>query len=278
MGNSAGQEARIASPGIGVGARGAEWARVVDLNSDLGEGFGIWRLGDDEAMLGLVSSANIACGFHAGDPLTIASVTRAAAERGVTVGAQVSYPDLAGFGRRFLDIAADDLRAAVIYQIGALDALARASGTRVRYLKPHGALYHAVASHRGQAEAVIDAVVAVDPSFPVVGLPGSMLLKVATERGLPVVAEAFADRAYRADGTLVPRTQASAVLTDPAEIARRVVQMVKEGTVETVDGGFHSLSPRSICVHGDTAGAVEIAAAVRRALVDALIVIRPFVP
>ena len=176
---------------------------AIDLNCDLGEGFGRWALGDDEALLDVVTSANVACGFHAGDPTTLARVCVGAVERGVSIGAQVGYRDLAGFGRRFIDIAYDDLRADVIYQIGALQGLSRAGGGRVQYVKPHGALYHATTTHERQAAAVVDAVRAVDPDLAVLGWPGSLLLQAAEAAGLRCVTEGFADRRYGDDGTLV---------------------------------------------------------------------------
>ncbi|MFT4268404.1 MAG: 5-oxoprolinase subunit PxpA, partial [Xenophilus sp.] len=169
----------------------------IDLNSDLGESYGAWRMGDDAAMLALVSSANVACGFHAGDPAGILATLRAAAERGVAVGAHVAYPDLAGFGRRHMDIASSDLRAAVVYQIGALQGLAAAAGTRVRYVKPHGALYNFIAHDERQAQDVIAAVRAIDPALALVVLAGSPLAGWARAAGLRTVAEAFADRGYR---------------------------------------------------------------------------------
>ncbi|HET9139290.1 5-oxoprolinase subunit PxpA, partial [Actinophytocola sp.] len=175
-------------------------AGSIDLNSDLGEGFGIWRLGDDEALLDVVSSANVACGFHAGDPSIMRRVCRAAAARGVAVGAQVSYPDRAGFGRRFIDIDPTELADAVLYQIGALEAFARAAGTRVAYVKPHGALYNTTVHHQPQARAVIDGVCGFG-LLPVLGLPGSWLLRLAEAAGLPAVAEAFADRGYTQEAT-----------------------------------------------------------------------------
>ncbi len=194
---------------------------AIDLNSDLGESYGTWKLGDDEAMLDLVSSANVACGFHAGDPSTLRRVCQAAADRRVTIGAQVSYPDLIGFGRRFIDMDPSELRDAVLYQLGALDGFAQVAGTGVGYVKPHGALYHACISHPAQAEAVVAAAHEYDPSMAVLGAPGSPLLAVADAMGMEPVAEAFADRAYLADGRLVPRTQEGAVLTDPAVVAAR---------------------------------------------------------
>ena len=235
----------------------------IDLNADLGEGFGVWRLGDDEAMLGIVTSANVACGFHAGDPAGLLSVCRLAAERGVRIGAQVSYRDLAGFGRRFIDITHDDLLADVVYQIGALAALAQASGTAVSYVKPHGALYNTIVTNHEQAGAVAEAVRMFDAGLPVLGLAGSAFFDEADDRGLRTVAEAFADRAYRPDGQLVSRREAGAVLDDPAAIAERVLTMVTSGTVTAVDGSTIDLNAESVCVHGDSPGAVQIATAVR---------------
>ena len=180
---------------------------TVDLNADLGESFGVWKLGDDDAMLDVVTSANVACGFHAGDAATLARTCRAAAARGVRIGAQVSYRDLAGFGRRFIDATPEDLTADVIYQIGALQALAHAAGSTVSYVKPHGALYNTIVSNHGQARAVAEAVHAVDPGLPVLGLSGSVFFAEAQELGLRTVPEAFADRAYRSDGQLVSRRE-----------------------------------------------------------------------
>lgn len=251
---------------------------AVDLNADLGESFGHWSLGDDTAMLGLVTSANLACGFHAGDPTTLLRVCRAAAAAGVAVGAQVGYRDLAGFGRRFIDVSATDLTADVVYQVGALDALARAAGTRVSYVKPHGALYNAVVGHEVQAAALVEALRLVGGSLPLVGLPGSASLRLAERAGLPTVVEAFADRAYAADGTLVPRTRAGAVLHDPDTVATRVVRLVVEGVVEAVDGSLLQVRADSVCVHGDTPGAVTLARAVRRGLEAAGVRLRSFAP
>lgn len=248
----------------------------IDLNADLGEGFGVWRLGDDDAMLGIVSSANVACGFHAGDPAGLLRVCRSAAERGVRVGAQVSYRDLAGFGRRFIDVAADELLADVVYQIGALQAIAHAAGSSVCYVKPHGALYNTIVTHPAQAAAVAEAVRLVDPGLPVLGMAGSVFFDEAARRGLRVVAEAFADRAYRQDGRLVSRREPGAVLADPAAIAERVLAMVDTGVVTAVDGTRLALSVESVCVHGDSPGAVQIATAVRDRLRAAGVEIRAF--
>ncbi len=253
---------------------------TIDLNADLGESFGRWRLGDDEALVEHLSSANVACGFHAGDPLTIRQTCAAAVRRGVVIGAQVGYRDLAGFGRRFVDVAPDDLAADVLYQLGALDGLARAAGGRVAYLKPHGALYHATATHEGQARAVVDAAVAfargTARDLPVLGLPGSALLVLAAEAGLRPVPEAFADRGYRSDGSLVPRSEPGALVTDPDEIAARVVRLATSRTVAAVDGTEVAVEAASVCVHGDTPGAVAAAAACRRALTDAGVRVEAF--
>lgn len=248
----------------------------VDLNADLGEGFGVWTLGDDDAMLQIVTSANVACGFHAGDPAGLARVCRAAAARGVRIGAQVSYRDLAGFGRRFIDATPEELTADVMYQIGALSALAAAAGTAVSYVKPHGALYNTIVTHRDQARAVAAAVHAVDPALPVLGLPGSAFFAEAAELGLQTVPEAFADRAYRPDGRLVSRREPGAVLHDVDEIAERVISMVTAGHVTATDGSTIDITVKSVCVHGDSPGAVQIATAVRDRLTAAGVGIAPF--
>ena len=249
----------------------------VDLNADLGESFGVWQLGDDNAVLALVTSANVACGFHAGDPAVLAHTCTEAADRGVRIGAQVGYNDMAGFGRRFIDVTAEDLRAEVIYQIGALQALARVAGSDVSYVKPHGALYNAIVNHRDQARAVAEAVHAVDSGLPVLGLAGSVFFAEAERLGLRTVPEAFADRAYRPDGQLVSRRERNAVLHDPEEIADRVASMVQSGRVVAVDGSTISITVESVCVHGDSPGAVEIATAVREKLVARGVELKPFV-
>jgi len=241
----------------------------IDLNADLGEGFGVWRLGDDEGLLNVVTSANVACGFHAGDPMTMRRVCAGAAQRGVAVGAQVGYRDLAGFGRRRLDIAPDELAAEVLYQLGALDACARGAGTAVRYVKPHGALYNAIVTDTAQARAVAEAVAAFDPALPMLGLPGSAIADAAADAGLLFVVEAFADRAYLPDGTLVPRSTPGAVIDDPYAVVAQAASIALHGRVTAVDGSAVALDARSICVHGDTPGAAELAAEIRRTLTDA---------
>ena len=248
----------------------------MDLNSDLGEGYGHWALGDDAALLEVVTSANVACGFHAGDPATIDRTVRTATEHGVAIGAQVSYPDLVGFGRREIDEAPDDLTADVLYQIGALEAFARAAGSRVRYVKPHGALYNRIARDPVQAAAVVEAVRRYDPALPLLTLPGSAAMDAAREAGVPVVAEGFADRAYTADGRLVSRREPGAVLHDPERVAARALVMATEHRVEAVDGTQVAVEVRSLCVHGDTPGAVDLARQVRAALEQAGVTLEPF--
>lgn len=249
---------------------------AIDLNADLGESFAVWQLGDDEAMLDVVTSANVACGFHGGDPSTLRRVCQAAADRGVRIGAQVGYPDLAGFGRRFIDIDPSELRDVVLYQLGALDGFAQVAGTGVAYVKPHGAMYHACITHPEQAEAVVAAAHEYDPSLAILGAPGSPLLALADERGMEPVAEAFADRAYLADGRLVPRSEPGSVFTDPAEVATRAVSIAVDRVVTAVDGTRIEVRARSICVHGDTPGAVALARAVRAGLEMASVGVHPF--
>jgi 5-oxoprolinase (ATP-hydrolysing) subunit A len=249
---------------------------AIDLNADLGEGFGVWRLGDDDALLQSVTSANVACGFHAGDPATMRRVCAGAAAAGVAVGAQVSYRDLAGFGRRFIDVDPAELAADVLYQLAALDGIARTAGTRVSYVKPHGALYNAAVTHEGQAQAVVDAVLAYDRRLPVLGLPGSALLRTAEAAGMRPVVEGFADRGYSPDGRLVPRRQPGALVHEPAVVAERAVRMATEGVVVAVDGRTLLMPVESVCVHGDTPGAADLARAVRTALADSGVAVRPF--
>jgi 5-oxoprolinase (ATP-hydrolysing) subunit A len=236
----------------------------MDLNADVGESFGRWALGDDAAMLQLVTSANVACGFHAGDPAGILKTCRLAMQSNVVVGAQVGYRDLAGFGRRFMDVSGPDLRADVIYQIGALQALARSVGTSVHYVKPHGALYHAVGDHEEQARAVVAAVLNNDNDLAVVGPPGSLLLSLAAGAGLRTVREGFADRGYDAKGGLLPRSVAGALLTDAGTVAAQAVRLAQSGSYD------------SLCLHSDTPGAVTLAQAARRALSAARVPIAAF--
>ncbi len=243
--------------------------RSVDLNSDLGESFGAWSMGDDVAMLRIVTSANIACGFHGGDPSTMLAVCRTAAENGVAIGAHVSYRDLAGFGRRPMDVPAAELRDEVLYQLSALAGLARVAGSSVRYVKPHGALYNRIVADEAQARAVAEAVAAFDAGLPLLGLAGSAVERASAEAGLRFVREAFVDRGYRPDGTLVPRGEPGAVLSDGEEIAERALRLVAEGRVLAAGGEDIAVEVDSLCVHGDTPGAVGMAEAVRRRLDEA---------
>ena len=248
----------------------------IDLNAEVGEGFGVWTLGDDEALLDVVTSANIACGFHAGDPLIMVRTCEAAARRGVAVGAQVGYRDLAGFGRRPMDVDEDRLRADVLYQLGALQACAIAAGVSVRYVKPHGALYNRAADDPRQAAAIVAATAAFDPALPLLGLPRSALQEAAVSAGVPFVVEAFADRAYLPTGRLVPRSEPGAVIDDVAAVTARAVRMARDGVVRTVGGTDVDVRADSLCLHGDTPGAVEMAHAVRAGLAEAGIELRPF--
>jgi UPF0271 protein len=236
----------------------------IDLNADIGEGFGHWKLGDDDALLALITSANVACGFHAGDPPTMRRVCEHAVAGGVRIGAQVGYRDLAGFGRRAMDIASDDLQSDILYQLSALDGFAHIAGDRVRYLKPHGALYNTAMVDERQAAAIADAVLVYSPELPILGLPNSALQLAAAERSIPFVAESFADRAYTPDGRLVDRRDAGAVITEPAAVVRQALEHANGGRTQ------------SLCLHGDTPGAVALAHAVRGALAEAGVELRSF--
>ena len=249
----------------------------MDLNADLGEGFGTWTRTDDDALLEVVTSANVACGFHAGDPTIMRRVCAWAVARGVVIGAQVGYHDLVGFGRRRMDIAPAVLEADVLYQLGALDAFARAAGTRVRYVKAHGALYNTAAEDPDQARAVARAVAAYSFELPLLGLAGSEHEAAAAELAIPFVAEAFADRAYAASGRLIPRSEPGAVHSDRDTVLRQALGIVRDATVRADDGTDVAVRAESLCLHGDTPGAVELARAVRAALSAAGVRIAPFV-
>jgi 5-oxoprolinase (ATP-hydrolysing) subunit A len=248
----------------------------VDLNADLGEGFGMWRLGDDEALLDVITSANVACGFHAGDARTMRRVCAVAGSVGVTIGAQVGYRDLPGFGRRRIEYDPDELRDEVLYQLAALDGFARVAGTRVKYVKPHGALYHSVVTDPGQAGAVVAAVVEYDLTLAVLGLPGSRLLHLAERAGLRAVPEGFADRGYLPGGGLVPRSGAGSVLTGRDEVVSRAVRMATAREVVAVDGTVVRTEVESLCVHGDTPGAAALAHAIRSGLSEAGVPVAAF--
>jgi len=251
-------------------------AAVIDLNSDVGEGFGIYTLGDDAEILDVVTSANVACGFHAGDPTVMTRTVTLAAERGVCVGAHVAYPDLAGFGRRAMDIAPAQLSACVSYQLGALDALARRAGTRVRYVKPHGALYNRIAEDEVQAGAVVEAIAAHERELTLLALPGTVAMDVARAAGVPVVAEGYADRGYTAQGRLVDRREPGAVLAEEATVVERAVALATSGEVAAVDGTSVRVEVGSICIHGDTPGAARLAAAIAGGLREAGVTLAPF--
>lgn len=239
---------------------------TIDLNCDMGESFGRYRLGDDAAMLEVVTSANIACGLHAGDPLVMQCTVEMAVERNVAIGAHPGYPDLQGFGRRKMAIDADELEATVLYQLGALAGFVHAAGGTLAHIKPHGALYNVAARDATTAAAVVRAVVRFDNGLTVVTLPGSMLADAAAGEGLSIAAEGFADRAYQRDGSLVPRSLPGAVIHDPARAAERAIRMVTQSTVEAIDGTAVPLEIATLCVHGDTSGAPEIARSLRDAL------------
>jgi UPF0271 protein len=242
---------------------------VIDLNSDLGESYGAFRIGYDDELFPLISSANVACGFHGGDPATLVRTIQACKTHGVAVGAHPGFPDLVGFGRRQMQVSAADLFADTLYQLGALDAICRAHGVRMQHVKPHGALNNMMAHDRTLSDAVVEAVARYDDSLLIFAMPGSELLNAAEARGLPVVREAFADRAYNRNGTLVSRALPGAMITDPGEAAARIVNLVLNGAIPTLDGGEYGLTAGTVCTHSDTIGAVEIVRAVRVALESA---------
>ncbi len=241
----------------------------IDLNSDIGESFGSYKLGDDASVMDAVSSANVACGFHAGDPLVIKKTIENCAKKGVAAGAHPGYPDLVGFGRRNMQCTPEEEYADCLYQIGALQAFCRACGMELQHVKPHGAMYNQAAKNPELAAAIARAVKDAGRDIILLGLANSEFEKAAKEQGVPFAAEAFADRAYMPDGSLVPRSRPGAVIHDAAKAAERVVRMVKEGTVEAIDGTVINFRPDSICMHGDTPEAVEMAKAVRAALENA---------
>lgn len=250
----------------------------MDLNSDLGESYSAWKMGDDAAMLGIVSSANVACGFHGGDPVGMLKTVQKAAEHGVAVGAHVSYPDRAGFGRRDMDVTSEDLIGDVIYQIGALQGVAKAAGTSVRYVKPHGALYNHISNHERQGLAVIKAIKMIDPSLVLMGLAGTKILDLARAEGLAVVPEVFADRGYTPEGLLVSRREPGAVLHDADFVAQRMLKFVRTGMVTSNDGSEIRIEAQSICVHGDSPGAVTMAQAIKQLFAAEHVAVKSFLP
>lgn len=248
--------------------------RQIDLNADVGEGLGPWPMGADETLIPLVSSVNIACGAHAGDPTTIRRTVRLALESGAALGAHPGYPDLVGFGRRELAMSPADVAASVLYQVAALAGIARAEGGLVRHVKPHGALYHRLAADRDAAAAVVRALAALDIDLAVVGPPGSALLAEAGAVGLAAVAEGFVDRAYEPDGRLRSRSLAGALLERPAAAAAQALSLARGGRVTAIDGTVVPVAVATLCVHSDTPGAPAIAVAVRAALAQAGIDVR----
>lgn len=238
----------------------------IDLNCDMGESFGAWTLGRDAELLDWVTSANLACGFHAGDPSVMARTVRLARDRGVAVGAHPGLPDLQGFGRRAMAVSPEEARLMVLYQVGALAAVARAEGVRIAHVKPHGALYNMAAADPALARAVARAVRDFDPGLALVGLSGSALVVAAEEAGLRAVSEVFADRGYEADGSLTPRTLPGALVEDPALAAERVLRMAREGRVRARTGEDLPIRAGTVCIHGDAPGALAVARAVREAL------------
>jgi UPF0271 protein len=247
----------------------------IDLNADLGEGDNLDPVPDDDALLDIVTSANVACGAHAGNPAIMRETCERAAAGGLAIGAHVSYRDRDGFGRRFVDVDPGALLDDLVEQIGALDDIARSVGTRVSYVKPHGALYNAVVHHEAHARAVIAAVLARGSDLAVMGLPGSTVLRRAAEMGVPTIGEAFADRAYTAEGALVPRSRPGAVLHDVDEVVERVVRLAVDRTVVAVDGTVVPVHAASVCVHGDTPDAVALASAIRAALLEVGVTLGP---
>jgi UPF0271 protein len=249
---------------------------MIDINSDMGESFGAYVMGDDEALLGYVTSANIACGFHGGDPRTIDATVAQAAAREIAIGAHVSYPDLVGFGRRSLRVSADELITDVLYQIGALEAFCRRHGSAVRYVKAHGALYNDLADNEELAAAFADALVAYGGALAALVLAGSPAVEVLAKKGIRVVREGFADRGYTAAGRLVSRRQRGALVTDPAVVAERGWRIATGAEIEAADGSPLVLEVDSLCVHGDTPGAVDLARALRAGLASHSVPVGPF--
>ena len=249
--------------------------RHVDLNCDLGESFGAFTIGADAELMSTISSANVACGFHAGDPAVMRRTVRMAREAGVAVGAHPGLPDLVGFGRRDMRVTPHEVEDMVLYQVGALRAIASAEGVALRHVKAHGALYNMAARDRGLAEAIARAVRAVDPALILFGLAGSEMLRAASAAGLPTAAEGFADRTYEPDGSLTPRAQAHALLQDQGSVVRRAVRMASQDSVVTTDGSEIVMRVDTMCIHGDTPGAPELARAVRAGLERAGIAIAP---
>ena len=247
---------------------------MIDMNSDIGESFGAYKLGDDISVMEAITSANVACGFHAGDPLVMKKTAALCAEKGIEIGAHPGYPDLVGFGRRNMNCSPDEIYSDCLYQIGALKAFCRANGLSLQHVKPHGAMYNQAAKDAKFANAIASAVKDAGEGIILMGLANSEFESAAKEKGILFAAEAFADRAYMPDGSLVPRTQPGAVIHDVEAAARRVVRMATDGTVEAIDGTVINFRPHSVCLHGDTAEAVQMAKAVRKALEEAGVIVK----
>ena len=247
----------------------------VDINCDMGESFGVYRLGFDEEMMSHITSANIACGYHAGDPIVMERTIALAKNHGVSVGAHPGFPDLVGFGRRNMELTPQEVRNDIIYQAGALAAFAQIEGVSLQHVKPHGQLYNLAAKDKPMTEAICDAISALGKNLILVALSGSQMAEIATKSGLKVAREAFADRAYHRDGSLVSRKREGSVIDDPERVAERVIQMVQEGKVQSIEGDLIDLEVDSVCVHGDTPGAVQLAQTIRRKLQEAGISVLP---
>lgn len=247
----------------------------IDLNSDLGESFGRWSLGDDALVLRNITSANVACGYHAGDPGVMRRTVRAARDAGVAVGAHPGFPDLVGFGRRSMAATPGEVEDFVLYQVGALAAIAAAEGVRLQHVKPHGALYNMAIRDRGLADAIARAVASLDRSLILFGLPGTELLRAGEAAGLRVAPEGFADRAYEPDGSLTPRGTPGAVIHDAQHVVRRAVRMAREGVVQASDGHDIPMHVATICTHGDTPGSHELTRRIREGLTSAGLTVRP---
>jgi UPF0271 protein len=247
----------------------------VDLNCDLGESFGAWKMGLDEKIIPLISSANVACGFHAGDPLVMQKTVSLAAQSGVAAGAHPGFPDLEGFGRRNMSLSFDEAKACVQYQIGALDGFCRAAGIELVHVKPHGALYNMAAKDRNLADAVVQAIKEINPRLILLALAGSRMIQAAREAGLAAAQEVFADRAYEEDGSLVARTKNGAMITDETLAIERVVGMVKNGTVRAITGKEIAVQADSVCLHGDGSHALLFAQKLREAFAREGVAVMP---
>ena len=240
----------------------------VDLNCDLGESYGLFKIGNDEEVLKHITSANIACGFHAGDPNVMMETVKMAKAHGVKIGAHPAFPDLQGFGRREMLLTQQETYNLVVYQIGAIDAVARACGTKVFHVKPHGALYNMAARNKNVADAIAEAVMDVNPQLVLFGLAGSLLVKAGEEKGLRVAHEVFADRNYQPDGTLTPRSHADAMIHDTENAIKRVIRMIKEGKIAAIDGTDFKINADTICVHGDEPQTLEFVVRLKQALIN----------